>query len=138
MPVVLMFEKGKGKPKQDLLQVKADIEAKNLDGVFLSTNNLTYAAGAGLRARVCVDKTRPQREQQRLCTDVAAMCTCIHLTRRNLYDSSPTLTRCLSFLLLCFVPTILHTHDKKQPSSRPPTITTWGSESLEAMPWQTQ
>lgn len=45
MPVVVMFKKGQGKPKQDLLQVKADIDDRNLDAVFLATNNLTYAAG---------------------------------------------------------------------------------------------
>jgi len=45
VPVVVMFRKQKGKPKQDLLQVKADIQDKGLDAVFLSTNNLTYAAG---------------------------------------------------------------------------------------------
>lgn len=43
--MVVMFSKGKGKPKQDALEVKAAIDAKSLDGVFLATNNLTYAAG---------------------------------------------------------------------------------------------
>lgn len=51
MPVVVMFTKGQGKPKQDLLQVKDDVIPKNLDAVFLATNNLTYAAGA--RASDC-------------------------------------------------------------------------------------
>jgi hypothetical protein len=41
-----MFTKGQGKPKQDLLQVKDDVIPKNLDAVFVATNNLTYAAGA--------------------------------------------------------------------------------------------
>jgi hypothetical protein len=45
-----MFKKGQGKPKQDVLQVKGDIDDKNLDAVFLATNNLTYAAGGGAPA----------------------------------------------------------------------------------------
>lgn len=45
VPVVVMFKKGQGKPKQDVLQVKGDIDDRNLDAVFLATNNLTYAAG---------------------------------------------------------------------------------------------
>jgi hypothetical protein len=51
VPVVVMFSKGKGKPKQDALEVKAAIDAKSLDGVFLATNNLTYAAGAWMCTR---------------------------------------------------------------------------------------
>lgn len=48
MPVVVMFKKQQGKPKQDVLAIRADIEAKNLDAVFMATNNLTYTAGKSL------------------------------------------------------------------------------------------
>jgi hypothetical protein len=53
VPVVVMFTKGHGKPKQDLLQVKDDAISKNLDAVFVATNNLTYAAGAQLLRSPC-------------------------------------------------------------------------------------
>lgn len=55
VPVVVMFKKQKGKPKQDVLQVRADIQDKGLDAVFLSTNNLTYAAGRLLGQLLAVE-----------------------------------------------------------------------------------
>lgn len=51
-----MFKKAQGKPKQDVLAIKADIDAKNLDAVFMATNNLTYTAGEPCAHRAhCAD-----------------------------------------------------------------------------------
>jgi hypothetical protein len=45
VPVVYQFKTGQGDPKAAVTKLKAGIKDSKLDSVFISTNNMTFAAG---------------------------------------------------------------------------------------------
>lgn len=51
VPVVYQFRMGQGKPAEALAQVQAGVKDKKVDSVFISTNNITFAAGAAAGMR---------------------------------------------------------------------------------------
>jgi hypothetical protein len=45
VPVVYQFKAGKGDAQAAAADVKAGVQSKGVQAVFVSTNNLTFAAG---------------------------------------------------------------------------------------------
>jgi hypothetical protein len=45
VPVVYQFKAGKGDAQAAAAEVKAGVQGKGVQAVFMSTNNLTFAAG---------------------------------------------------------------------------------------------